>query len=65
MMRYLLPGALALLMAVPAMAGESDKDPGIQWFGTLEGGLNEAKRTGKPILLMSGAPQCRTISGLW
>ncbi len=36
-MRYLLPGALALLMAVPAMAGESDKDPGIQWFGTLEG----------------------------
>lgn len=36
-MRYLLPGALALFMAVPAMAGESDKDPGIQWFGTLEG----------------------------
>jgi hypothetical protein len=37
----------------------------IQWFATLERGLAEAKRTGKPILLVSGAPHCAGVSGMW
>ena len=37
----------------------------IQWFGTWEQGLTEARRTGRPILLTSAAPQCQGISGFW
>jgi hypothetical protein len=38
---------------------------GIQWFATWESGLGEARRTGKPILLVSGAPHCAGVSGIW
>ncbi len=37
----------------------------IQWYATLDRGLAEAKRTGKPILLVSGAPHCAGVSGMW
>ena len=37
----------------------------IQWFGTLDRGLAEARRTGKPILLVSGAPHCSGVPGMW
>jgi hypothetical protein len=38
---------------------------GIQWFATWEGGLKEARRTGRPILLVSAAPHCAGVSGTW
>ena len=38
---------------------------GIQWHGTWKGGLAEAQRTGKPILLVSGVPQCHNVPGVW
>ncbi len=37
----------------------------IQGFGTWESGLREAERTGKPILLVSAAPHCAGVSGIW
>lgn len=37
----------------------------IAWFGTWKGALAEAQRSGRAILLMSAAPQCRGISGVW
>lgn len=39
--------------------------PGIAWFGTWDGALAEAKRTGRPILFMSAAPQCSGVPGVW
>ncbi len=39
--------------------------PAIQWFATLSRGLAEAKRTGKPILFVSGNPSCAGVSGMW
>jgi hypothetical protein len=38
---------------------------GIQWFATWESGLREARRTGRPILLVSAAPHCAGVSGTW
>ena len=38
---------------------------GIQWFATLESARAEAKRTGRPILLVSAAPHCSGVSGIW
>lgn len=38
---------------------------GIQWFATLDSGLQEARRTGQPILLVSAAPHCAGVSGIW
>lgn len=40
-------------------------DPAIQWFATLESGLKEAQRSGRPILLVSAAPHCAGIPGVW
>jgi len=38
---------------------------GIVWYGVLEDGLAEAKRTGKPILLITAAAQCGGVPGMW
>jgi hypothetical protein len=38
---------------------------GIQWFSTWESGVQEARRTGKPILLVSAAPHCAGVPGIW
>ena len=55
--------------AGPAQAADdtvgSTAPAGIQWFGTWEQASAEAKRTGRPILLTSAAPQCRGVSGHW
>ena len=38
---------------------------GIVWFGTIKAGIAEAKRTNRPILLMSAVPECHGVSGIW
>ena len=38
---------------------------GIAWYGVLEDGFAEAKRTGKPILFITAAPQCNGVPGIW
>jgi hypothetical protein len=37
----------------------------IAWHGTWKGGLAEAKRTAKPIMLVSAVPQCHSVPGVW
>ena len=37
----------------------------IAWYGTLELGRAAAERTGRPILLVSGAPHCGAVPGVW
>ncbi len=37
----------------------------IAWYATVKSGLAEAKRSGRPILLTSAAPQCEGVSGMW
>ena len=38
---------------------------GIAWYGVLQDGLDEAKRTGKPILFITAAAQCGGVPGMW
>lgn len=38
---------------------------GIAWFGVLQDGLNEASKTGMPILFVTAAPQCNGVPGMW
>ena len=71
-MRRFLPLLIAVLfLGLPAVAVAQEKPAadarqgGIAWYGTLESALGEAKRTGKPILLVSAAPHCHSISGIW
>jgi hypothetical protein len=37
----------------------------IAWYGTWEQAKAEAKKCGKPIMLVSAAPHCHHISGVW
>ena len=38
---------------------------GIVWYGKLEDGLNAARLSERPILLLSAAPQCAGVPGMW
>ncbi|MDA0768434.1 MAG: hypothetical protein O3A92_16610 [Verrucomicrobia bacterium] len=53
----LLPLGLATAHANPA--------PRIAWWPTIAQGQAEAARSGKPILLLSAAPQCHNVPGIW
>ena len=46
----------------PKVAVKAEK---IAWHGTWKGGLAEAQRTGKPIMLISAVPQCHSVPGVW
>ncbi len=37
----------------------------IAWFGTMESAQAAAKKTARPILLVSGAPACQAVPGVW
>ena len=37
----------------------------IAWYGTLELGRAAASKTGRPILLVAGAPHCGGVPGVW
>ena len=53
------------LVAAEPLVPTGNKDARIAWFGTLKSGLAEAERTNKPILLISAAPQCVGVPGIW
>ncbi len=64
MLRQLsLAPLLAAIFAIgtPATGGE----PQVAWHGTLKGGLAEAARTGRPILLVSGLACLHQVPGIW
>lgn len=60
-MRIFTLSLLALALA-GALVGQ---DTGIAWYGTWKDGLDVAKKSGRPIFLVSAAPHCRNISGIW
>ena len=54
------------IFATSALAQKKDGIPaGINWYGVLSDGLEEAKRSQRPILLVSAAPQCSGVPGMW
>jgi hypothetical protein len=58
--------AISLLLAAGTIVhAEENPAPRIAWYGNLADGLAEAKRSGRPILLVSGAPACLGVPGVW
>lgn len=53
-------GLLAFLLSPSANAEQH-----IAWVPSLRQALNEAKQTGRPILLTSAAPSCGGVPGVW
>lgn len=56
--------AMVLILFV-GCAARAHADGGIQWFGTWSDAVREAGRTGRPILLVAGAPHCHEVPGIW
>lgn len=56
-------GMLFVCMATAVLAAEPT--PRIAWYGTLATGLEEAARSQRPILLVSAAPHCLGVPGIW
>lgn len=54
---------LALLLI--AFSNATLAEEKIAWYGNLADGLRVARQTGKPILLISAAVQCRGVSGIY
>jgi hypothetical protein len=62
----MLVSLMAAVAAVAAVAApQVDAAGKIAWYSTLKQGLAVAKASGRPILLISAAPHCRGISGMW
>jgi hypothetical protein len=61
---HLALSLIALITAVAPRVAAAFEDR-IQWYATWESGRAEAARTGRPILLVSGAPHCHHVSGMW
>lgn len=40
-------------------------EPGIQWYTTWESAQEEAKRSGRAIMFVAAATQCRGVSGVF
>lgn len=57
-------GAVCIIGLLTSFAA-AEIPAGITWYGVLDEGLAEAHRTQRPILLLSAAPQCGGIPGLW
>lgn len=53
-----------LLLLLLLLSGLARADS-IAWYGTLRQGLAEARRSGRPILLIAAAPHCHNVSGIW
>lgn len=51
--------------AAAAAAKPENAPAAIQWYATWDSGLREARRTNRPILLVSAAPHCAGVSGIW
>lgn len=64
MMRFINMSLVTLFIASFALPVYATT-PKIAWYGQLQDGLAEAKRSGRPILLVSAAPQCQNVSGMW
>ena len=69
-----LGGCLLAVAAVfaqgprPGDLGASKLDigePGIAWYTTWETGKAEAQRSGRPIMFVAAATQCRGVSGVF
>ena len=56
---------LLLPLAATLAAPQADAAERIAWYSSLKQGLAVAKTTGQPILLISAAPHCHGISGIW
>ena len=66
----LTSGAVVMAQGGPRASdlGESKLDvgeSGIHWYVTWESAQEEAKRSGRPIMFVSAATQCRGISGVF
>jgi hypothetical protein len=63
----LVLGSLVLSSAPGPAAPSASQTPAprIAWFGTWKEGVAEAKRSGRPILLIAAAPHCHNVSGMW
>lgn len=61
-----LVGSIILSKPSAAAQRETGQPPArIAWYATLKSGLTEAKRSNRPILFTSAAPQCVGVSGIW
>ena len=63
MLKYLPTLLLVLSTGLSSAVAETPRR--VAWFGTIKQGLAVAKTANRPILLISAAPHCRGVSGIW
>ena len=64
-MKRMLVCLSLLLFATANVTAEENPTNRIAWHGSLKKGLALAKKTNRPIFLVSGAPSCLGVPGVW
>lgn len=63
--RIMIGAAVMTTVGECLAQGNSEIPSGIAWHGVLTDGLADAKATNRPIMLLSAAPQCAGVPGMW
>lgn len=53
------------LVIMGVRSADASSEEGIAWIPTINQGLTEARRLNKPVMLISAAPACAGVSGIW
>ena len=56
---------LVMVAGLGECRSEESPDQRIAWHSNLERGLALARQTNRPIFLVSGAPSCLGVPGVW
>jgi hypothetical protein len=68
-MALVLGAGIVSLKALPVGNAHGVPEDGLTsaiiWYGNLKEGLQVAKDTDRPIFLLSAAPQCAGVPGMW
>lgn len=77
MVRYSVLACALMISAVPLAVAQGPRphelgassldigEPGIAWYTTWDTAYAEAQRSGRPIMFVAAATQCRGISGVF
>ncbi len=63
--RFIIGVFLLLFCSAAEVSAQRELRRSIAWYGTWESGLAAAKESGRPILLVSAAPHCHQVPGVW
>ena len=65
--RFVFGLSMLVTACISSQSVDAQRELGrsIAWYSTWDSGLAAAQQSGRPILLVSAAPHCHQVPGMW